>query len=205
MSHQPPLVAALGGKQGIVDGAVPPVAFVAANAVAGLLEADRPLAWAITLALASGSGTMALRALQGASVRGALRGLVGLGIALAFAAATGQARDFFLPGIVVDAVYAVGFAVSVIVGRPVVGYLHGVVFARCRDWRERPLLRRVFVMATLGWAGVFAVRAVVTAYLYAVDQPELLGLAKVGLGWPLTAVALTATLAAVRRVPDCPT
>ena len=56
----------------------------------------------------------------------------------------------------------------------------------------------MLVAATYGWSLVFGVRTAVQAVLYRADQPELLALAKVALGWPLTAVAIAATLAAVR-------
>jgi hypothetical protein len=56
----------------------------------------------------------------------------------------------------------------------------------------------VFVAATYGWSLVFMTRTAVQAVLYRADQPELLALAKLALGWPLTAAAIAATLAAVR-------
>ena len=52
---------------------------------------------------------------------------------------------------------------------------------------------------TLGWAGLYSVRAVTQLALYAADEPELLGLAKTALGWPLTALAVLWTLRAARR------
>ncbi|HET7736874.1 MAG TPA: DUF3159 domain-containing protein [Nocardioidaceae bacterium] len=197
-----PIVAKLGGKQGIVDGAIAPATFLTTNALAGLLGATEPLTWATGLSLAVGAGIVVLRRFTGGSYKGAVRGMTGLAIALLFVSLTGQARDFFLPGIVVDATYGVVFAASVLVGRPLVGYVHAAVF-RVRGWRGHARLRRVFALATLGWVLVFGVRASTQAYLYVVDQPELLGLAKVALGWPLTAVALTLTLAAVRRAERC--
>jgi hypothetical protein len=54
--------------------------------------------------------------------------------------------------------------------------------------------------ATWGWAGVFAVRAGAQYALYTADQPELLGLVKLALGWPLTVAAVVLTLRSVRAV-----
>jgi hypothetical protein len=141
---------------------------------------------------------LAHRARRRESVKGGLRGLVGLAVAVAFAAWTGQARDFFLPGIYVDASYGVAFAASAVVGRPVVGYLYAALFRAGHSWRGDRRLRRVLVAATYGWSLVFAARTAVQAALYRADQPELLALAKLALGWPLTAAAVAATLAAVR-------
>lgn len=201
---QHPWLVALGGRRGLVDGAVPPIVFVAANAVLGMLGATHALYLAVGAAAATALVVLAGRTLRGESLKGGLRGLAGLAVAVAFAAWTGQARDFFLPGIYVDAVYSVAFAASAVVGRPVVGYLYGALFGAGASWRGDRRLRRVLVVATYGWSIVFVVRTAVQAMLYRADQPELLALAKVVLGWPLTAVAVATTLAAVRWAgSDC--
>lgn len=193
----------LGGPRGLVDGALPPVVFAAANAATGLLtgpETTVPsLWWALAAAFGAAAVLIGLRVAQGQSMKAALSGLAGLAIAAGVAAWTGQARNFFLPGIYVDAAYAVAFTGSALVGRPLVGYLYVVLFQRHSDWRTSPRLRRLFTLATLGWAGVYALRFTATGYLYRVDAPELLAVAKVALGWPLTALAVVATLAALRR------
>ena len=53
-------------------------------------------------------------------------------------------------------------------------------------------------IATLGWALVYGLRFSVQWLLYDNDQPELLALAKMMLGWPVTAVAVVLTVRAVR-------
>jgi hypothetical protein len=195
-----PWLRALGGRRGLVDGAVPPVAFVAVNAVTRLTaQAPQALAWAgatsFTLALA----IVLVRARRGESLGGGLRGMAGLAVAIGFAAWTGQARDFFLPGIYVDAAYGAAFAASALVGRPVVGHVYASLFRLGRTWRSQARLRRTLTIATYAWASVFGVRASAQALLYQADEPELLALVKLALGWPLTAAALVLTLAAASR------
>jgi hypothetical protein len=202
---RPGIARYIGGRRGFVDGALPPVGFVAVNAVAGAFMA-RPdaLRAAIATAIVTGLALVALRLARREPLQQAVRGLVGLAIAAVFAARTGEARDFFLPGIYVDALYGVAFAASAVVGRPAIGYLYGTLFGAGASWRRDRRLRRVLVVATYGWSLVFVVRTAVQAALYRADQPELLALAKVVLGWPLTAVAIAATLAAVRWAgSDC--
>lgn len=198
------LLSVLGGRRGLVDGALPPVVFVAVNALAGLATGPvarvQPLWWALGAAAGTVTVLIVLRLVRGETVRAALRGLAGLAVAAGLAAWTGQARDFFLPGIYVDAAYAVGLAGSVLVGRPLVGYLYVALFRRHRDWRAHRRLRRLFTVATLGWAAVYGFRVAATSYLYRTDEAELLALAKLLLGWPLTALAVVLTLAALRRV-----
>ncbi len=196
---RPPVLDALGGTRGIVDGGLPPLVFVIVHAVAGAYT-TRPaaLAWAIGAAAMPGLAFVALRLWRRETLRQALAGLAGLTIAAIFAATSGEARGFFLPGIYVDAAYAIGFAGSALLGRPLVGTIYGLLY-RQREWRADARLRRLFILATFGWSAVFAVRAGVQAFLYREDLPGLLAAGKLLLGWPLTIAAVALTLAAVRR------
>jgi hypothetical protein len=116
----------LGGRRGIVDGALPPLMFVAVNAVAGTqLPRPEALSYAIGGAVSVGLGIVGIRMLRREPLRQALGGLIGLAIAVAFALGSGEARSFFLPGIYVDAAYAAILAGSVAVGRPLIGALWG--------------------------------------------------------------------------------
>ncbi len=190
---------ALGGKRGLVDGGLPPFVFVVVNAVAGA-QTTRPTALtaAIGAAGATGLGIVALRLIRRETLKQALGGLAGLTVAVVFAATSGEARGFFLPGIYVDAAYAVVFAASALIGRPLAGTIYGLLFGQ-RQWRDDTRLRRLFILATFGWSAVFAVRAGVQAFLYREDLPGLLAAGKLLLGWPLTLLAVALTLAAVRR------
>jgi hypothetical protein len=190
---------ALGGIRGLIDGGLAPLVFVAANAIAGA-QTSRPtaLAAAIGAATVTGLGIVALRLIRKEPLRQALAGLAGLTVAVAFAATSGEARGFFLPGILVDAAYGFVFAGSALVGHPLVGTIYGWLYRR-RDWRDDPRLRRLFLLATFGWSTVFAVRAAVQAFLYREDLPGLLAVGKLLLSWPLTIAAVALTLAAVRR------
>ena len=191
----------LGGRQGLVDGAVPPLVFVAANAVAGLAGlGGRAVLVATGAAATTAAALAALRVVEGRSLAGVLRGLAGLVVAVAVALWTGRARDFFLPGIYVDGFYAVALAASALVGHPAVGHAYAALFRLRRRWRDDRRLRRVMAVATWGWALVYALRTAVQLALYRTDEPELLALAKLALGWPLTAVAVVVTLRAARRV-----
>jgi MFS family permease len=198
------LLEKLGGRRGLVDGALPPVVFVVVNAVTGLLLGPLapvpPLWWALGAATGTACALIVARVVRGEPVAAAIRGLIGLALAAALAAWTGQARDFFLPGIYVDGLYAAAFAGSALVGRPLVGYLYVALFRRHHDWRTNPRLRRLFTLATFGWTAVYALRVTATSYLYRLDVPALLAIAKIALGWPLTVLAVVATLGALRRV-----
>jgi uncharacterized protein DUF3159 len=202
------LLQRLGGRRGVMDGALPPLVFLAVHAGAGFWSREpTTLHVAVLASVAVALALVALRLRQHQPLKAVLRGLTGLGVAVAFALWTGEARDYFLPGIWVDAAYAVGLGGSAAIGRPLVGLAYAALHRMGRSWRHQPALRRVLTLATWGWALVYATRAGVQAYLYAADQPELLGLGKLLLGWPLTVAAVVLTLGAARRARagHCPT
>ena len=193
------VLALAGGVRGLLDGAVPPLVFVMTHAAAGarLSEPDA-LRAGIGAAGMTAAALILVRVARRESLRQCAAGVLGLAVSVAFAARSGDARGFFLPGIYVDAAYAVVFLGSVAVRRPLVGTIHRWLFSTDPARRDQRLQRAVTV-ATVGWAAVYAVRAGAQAAFYRADEPTLLAAAKVGLGWPLTAAALAVTLALLRR------
>lgn len=106
----------LGGWRGMVDASVPTVAFIVADAVAGL--------WAgIWAALGCALLIFVLRLVRRESVQQAVSGLFGVGIAVAIAAVSGQARDYFVLGIVRNAGIGLVLVVSAVVRWPLVGVI----------------------------------------------------------------------------------
>ena len=104
----------LGGWRGMLDATLPTVAFVVANSVAGL----RAGIWA---ALGAAVLLFGLRLVRRESVQQAFSGLFGVAIAVAIAAASGQARDFFVPGLIRNAALGVLLIGSIAVRWPLVG------------------------------------------------------------------------------------
>jgi hypothetical protein len=197
---RPSIAKYVGGKRGFIDSALPPFAFIAANALTGeFLTRPDALRAAVAAAVATAVGLVVLRLIRKQPRQQAIRGFVGVALAALFAARSGEARDYFLPGIYVDAAWAVAFAVSAMIGRPIIGFIHAALFGEGARWRTDTRLRRAFIIASLGWSAVYATRAGAQAIFYQVDQPGLLAATKLALGWPLTIVAVVATLAYIRR------
>jgi hypothetical protein len=106
----------LGGWRGMVDASVPTIAFIVANAVAGL--------WAgIWAALGCALLIFLLRLVRRESIQQAVSGLFGVGIAVAIAAVSGQARDYFVLGIVRNAGIGLVLVISALVRWPLVGVI----------------------------------------------------------------------------------
>jgi hypothetical protein len=104
----------LGGWRGMVDATLPTIAFIVANSADGL----RTGIWA---ALGAALLVFLLRLVRRESVQQAISGLFAVGIAVAIAAFTGEARDFYVPGIIRNAGLAVILLGSVVLRRPLVG------------------------------------------------------------------------------------
>jgi Protein of unknown function (DUF3159) len=177
----------LGGRRGIIDASVPGVLLVAVNAFA-------PLGWAIGVACVAALVIAVVRRVRGEPLRQAAVGLVGLGLAAALAAYTGKAKNYFLPGILLNAGYAVLAAVSIAVRQPLLGYAAAVLDRGYAHWKHEPGLRRAAAWATGLWAAVFALRASVQGYLYLHDHVHWLAPVRLAMGLPLSAVALAGTL-----------
>jgi hypothetical protein len=197
---RPAMIEALGGKRGLLDSGLPAVVFVFVNSVvAAFAGRDTGLRAALVAAVLCGLGVVGLRLARRETLQQALSGFFALAIAVWLAARSGEARDFFLPGIFINLAYGGVFFVSALVARPLVGYVYAAVDGLDRAWRDDRRLRRVFAVATMGWAAVFGARAAVQGTLYAMDRPGWLAVARLLMGWPLTILAVAATIAWVKR------
>lgn len=104
----------LGGWRGMVDVSLPTVAFVVANGFGGLTAGI----WAAGIAAVLVFG---LRLVRRESVQQAFSGLIGVAIAVLIARQSGEARDFFVLGLVRNAAIGVVLLGSVVVRWPLVG------------------------------------------------------------------------------------
>ncbi len=175
---------AIGGWRGVIDSSLPSAVFLVVYVVDG-----QKLAPAVWGAVGSAAVIAVLRLLRRQSLQQVLSGLVGVAFAAWLAARTGRAEDFYLPGLLVNAAYATGLAISVLVGHPLLGYGVGAVLGDITGWRRVPEQRRAYALATWFFVAVFVLRIAVQVPLYLAGQVAALGAAKLVMGWPLTALA----------------
>ena len=128
-------------------------------------------------------------------------------IAAVIAARTGQARGYFLLGIWTSFLYAVPFAVSAVVRRPLIGLLWEFLDPSPPDpddperpWYRRTPLLRAYTIATLIGTALFLARGIVQATLYHDNATGWLAFARVAMGYPLYIAAVGAGYWIVRRV-----
>ncbi|GAA4786769.1 hypothetical protein GCM10023200_21100 [Actinomycetospora chlora] len=180
-----------GGVTGILVAAAPAVAFVVADAVAGL-------GWAFAALAVAAPLTFGVQLARRQPLRGALVGLAVAGVCAGIAAFSGEARAFFLLPTLIPAALGVLFLGSVLVRRPVTGTLVNRLVGGPADWRDHPRLLRVYTSSTLAGVALHALNLAARGLAYLADQPAVLaalGVAAV----PAFAALAAVTLVAARR------
>jgi len=111
----------------------------------------------------------------------------------------GESKGYFLLGIWTSLSYAALFAASIVIRRPVVGFIWSWLHGHDRGWRDVRGAVYAFDAATFTWVVVFAARFIVQRVLYDTNHTGWLVVARIGMGWPLAAVAALLTVLAIRK------
>jgi hypothetical protein len=203
------MLGSIGGWTGMVIAAIPTVVFVVVNALASL----RP---ALFASVGSALLLTAYRLWRKQSTQQALSGLFGVVLAALIASRSGEARGYFLLGIIMSFIYAVPFGISILVRRPLVGLLWEFLdptpgtrgaaqrteeeddeedaaereVAITQPWYRHRELLRAYSLATLCGFVLFMLRGCVQAVLYHRDATGWLAIARIGMGFPLYIAAV---------------
>jgi Protein of unknown function (DUF3159) len=181
----PRLAEALGGVLGIAESVLPSAAFVATYTSTG--QQIRP---AVIAAVALGVIFAIARVVRKQTAQFALAGLVGIGVSAYVVSRTGRAEDFFLPGLLANAGYALAYAISIAVRWPLLGVVIALASNRGMEWRKDPARVRAYSRASWVWVGLFSLRLAVQLPLYLAGAVVALGAARVAMGLPLFAVGI---------------
>ena len=179
------LAQSLGGVRGMLEAALPFVAFT--------------IAWVIGRQLYPGPRRGTRRWLRcwpwsgwpsGSRSATSLTAVFPTAIAAFVATRTGRAEDVFLPGILYNGALALLSLFTVAVRRPLVGFVIGAAVGDPTGWAQDRGLVRMTSKLTLVLAVPYLLRFVVQLPLFLAGQVVWLGVAKVVLGWPLLIAAL---------------
>ncbi|OBY31562.1 DUF3159 domain-containing protein [Mycolicibacter kumamotonensis] len=187
------LLEQIGGVAGLIYSSLPIVVFVPASSAFGLRVA-------VVAALGVAAAVLVWRLIRRESTQPAVSGFFGVAVCALIAYLMGDSKGYFLLGIWTSLGWAVVFAGSILIRRPVVGYIWSWASGQGLAWRELPATIYAYDLATLTWVLVFGSRFVVQRLLYNADQTGWLGVARIAMGWPLTALAAVATYLAVKYV-----
>jgi len=178
----------MGGKLGIAETILPSVLFGSSFAITGQAL--------IAVSLAGGTSALFIlyRLITRRSASSALIGALAVGFAAWLALRDGgQAVDYFIPGFITNAVYALALLVSILVRWPLIGVLVEVLRGQGTLWRKDRKIVTVYSLVTGWWVGFFSLRLAVQIPLYVSGSAELLAAARVAMGPPLYAGVILVT------------
>ena len=194
----------LGGVRGLIESSLPVTAFVLFNVLLSSvfdLEKRTALYWAIAGSVISAVGIGVFRLIRKQPVRHAVNGLFGIAIGAFLAWRTGEAKDFYLPGILLTFGQAAVLLISVVVRKPIIGYAWGIMANKGQqNWFGNARLFRTFQWLTLVWVVSLSIRAGIQYYLWALGEANALGIVRILISWPIYAATFAFTAWAIHRV-----
>jgi hypothetical protein len=194
------LAKALGGKRGMLEAAVPTLAFTI------LFVSTKDLRLSVAVSVVAAVSLLAVRLVQRSTVQFVLNSLVGIGIGALFAwrsargggDANEQALAYFLPGLIYNGAYAAAMALSNVLRWPLVGFMVGSVAGDPTEWHRDPQVVRLCRNLTWMLAAPCVLRVVVQLPIYLAGRAAedagpmvaALGISKIVMGWPLQIAGL---------------
>ena len=186
---------AMGGKKGLLDSGLPALIFLVIFNVTKDVQQAAYGALALSLILTI------VRLARRETIQHAISGVIGVAICAWLSNRTGKAEDFYLPGLWTNAIYGVVYLVSIIVRWPIIGVIIGPLLEENLRWRKDPIRTKVYVKATWLWVGMFAVRLLVQYPLYVSGNVNVLGTARLVMGYPLFIATAWATWIVIKNGP----
>jgi hypothetical protein len=186
---------AMGGKKGLLDSGLPALIFLVIFNVTKDVQQAAYGALALSLILTI------VRLARRETIQHAISGVIGVAICAWLSNRTGKAEDFYLPGLWTNAIYGVVYLVSIIVRWPIIGVIIGPLLEEYLRWRKDPIRTKVYVKATWLWVGMFAVRLLVQYPLYVSGNVNVLGTARLVMGYPLFIATAWATWIVIKNGP----
>ena len=186
---------AVGKTRGVVESVTPGLGFLTVYALTAdvFLSVSAPVVLSIVL--------IAVRLLTRSQVMPAIAGLVGVTASATVAITSGRAEDNFLLGFGVNAIWIAAILTSLVIRRPLAGWLYGLLKGE-PAWRQQPRLARIAYISTWMWVGIFGLRLAIQVPLYLAGEVSALAIAKLVLGVPLYAAGLWLTWVMFMHTPQ---
>lgn len=182
------LFEAFGGVRGMVETTVPGLVFVGIYTVNHDIKSSAIAALALSVVLGVS------RLVQRDTLKHAFSGVFGVAFGAVFALMSGNAKNFYLPGMLYTFGLAVAYIVSAAARFPLLGLILGPIFKENLSWRTRnPGRLRAYTKASWAWGLILLAKSAILFPLYWWGNATQLGWVKVALGIPpfLLSVYLT--------------
>jgi len=152
---------AFGGVRGMVETVVPGLLFVT------IFTINKNLHIAAIAALAMSVLLVVVRLAMKDTVKHAFSGVFGVAFGVVFAMMTGNAKDFYLPGMLYTLGLAVAYIVTTLCGVPLIGLILGPVFKENLSWRTRnPGRKKAYAKASWAWGLILLAKCAILFPMY---------------------------------------
>ena len=179
------LFEAFGGLRGMIETVLPGLLFVTIYTI------NKNLHWAAIAALGVSLLLVVVRLLMKGTVKHAFSGVFGVAFGVVFAMMTGNAKDFYLPGMLYTLGLGLAYIITTLAGVPLMGLVLGPVFKENLSWRTRnPGRKKAYAKASYAWGLILLAKCAILFPLYWwADTTQL--------GWVLVALKIPPFLLAV--------
>lgn len=173
------VLAAFGGKKGLIDSGIPSIIFLITFNVKDDLRSALYASVAVSILLTI------IRLAKRDTVQHAFSGLIGALICAWFANRTGNPSDVFLPKLLTNLAYGSVYLIANLAGWPVLGLMLGPILGENLLWRKDPVRKAAYLRAGWLWVGMFFTRIAVQYPIYRSGNVNLLGTVNLAMGYPL--------------------
>ena len=189
------VLAAFGGKKGLIDSGIPSVIFLIVFNVTDELQS------ALVASVAVSAVLTIIRLAMRETIQHAVSGLIGSLICAWFANRTGNASDLYLPKLLTNLGYGSVYLIANLAGWPILGLLLGPILGENLQWRKDPARARAYKRASWLWVGMFFIRIAVQYPIYRSGNVNLLGTINLAMGYPLFLATAYGSWMILKSVP----
>ena len=193
------VLAAFGGKKGLIDSGIPSVVFLV------VLNVTDHLHSALFASIAVSALLTIIRLVKRDTIQHALSGFIGVLICAWFANRTGNASDVYIPKLLTNFGYGTLYLIANLAGWPVLGLLLGPILGENLTWRNHPERKRAYLRASWLWVVMFFTRIAVQYPIYRSGNVNLLGTVNLAMGYPLFIATAYGSWLVLKNAPKLPT
>ncbi|WP_329455202.1 DUF3159 domain-containing protein [Streptomyces sp. NBC_01497] len=190
------LFEAFGGVRGMVETVLPGLLFVTIYTINQSLKTSAIAALAVSLLL------LAVRLVRRDTMKHAFSGVFGVAFGVAFAMFTGNAKGFYLPGLLYTLGLALAYIITTLARVPLIGVILGPIFKENLSWRTRnPGRKKAYTKSSWAWGLILLAKCAILFPLYVWGDATQLGWVLVALKIPPFLLAVWLTWVFLAKAP----